>query len=403
MTLRAAARWSAVGSNGPCPADTAPTQLTRRHAADYARCNRRRGVVFGLRSAATSGQDDRHGAGRSCSMTSSNRHVVIFGRSFERSRTLAAVLFGLALAFIVGGTALDGPVGTILAAVGSTLGTTALVSFLYDPFLKDVLAAEIFEKVGLRDSVVRAGLADIGGADLQLSARLAGSRRIAAAPLDPLAWARERYGEVIAAAKAAATEVVVVLPSPDPSPARTLLADRLDLVEGELERKLSSLPEVLLTAWDAASVAEGSTLTVLWQEQLQSCGLLVCDACAVLETGPVLRQSATDRTVLAQVFEPDSPYGAWASTQLDEMMRDGITAGLRPVTPPAKLPGRHAQVALSSATQDTVGSTPTAAASATASPTSAAEPSVAPDHEESYGRGSRAVDANATKGDDDVA
>lgn len=272
------------------------------------------------------------------------RHFEIFGRSFERSRTLAAFLFAAALALIVGGTAAGGPIGTVLAAVGSTLGTTALVSFLYDPFLKEILAQEIFERVGLRDSIVRAGLVDITGpAEAKLAAVLAGSRRVVAAPLDPLVWAKERFGEILDAAKVAQADVVVLLPLPDASPARTLLARRLDMGESELDRKLKELPDELLKAWDRSQVAGGATLRVLWHDGLLSDGLLLCDAVAVLETGPAVRQSATDRIGLVQTFEMSSGYGAWIADQLHELVESGVPAGVRPVTPAGQLPGRRAQ------------------------------------------------------------
>jgi hypothetical protein len=283
------------------------------------------------------------------------RHVEIFGRSFERSRTLAAALFGGALVFMVVGVIVEGPIGTILAAVGSTLATTALVSFLYDPFLKEILAQEIFERVGLRDSIVRAGLEDIdSGTEIKLMTSLTGSRRIVAAPLDPIAWAKERYPQVLGVVTGAATEVVVVLPSPDPCPARVLLARRLGTGENELARKLKELPDQIAEAWDKTTPASGSTLSVLVHEELVSSGLLLCDACAVIETGPAVRESATDRISMAHRFQIASRYGGWIREQLNEMVDCATLAAVRPITPSAQLPGRRAATGRSStAVRDT--------------------------------------------------
>lgn len=267
----------------------------------------------------------------------------IFGLSFERSRTIAFALFAGMVAFIAVGAAIGEVVGTILAAIGSTLGTTALVSFLYDPFLKEILAKEIFDRVGLRDSIVRAGLEEITRGDsLNLSSVIASARHIHVMPLDPFAWTRESFAAVLGAAKSTETEVIIVLPSPAAGPPRTILAYQLCIGENELERRLKELPEEMAQAWDQAEVAERSTLRVLTQQSLVTAGLLVGGTSAVIETGPSLQQSATDRTSLVQRFRPDSPFGQWASAQLQDAIANATTAILRPVTPSDALPGRHA-------------------------------------------------------------
>lgn len=268
--------------------------------------------------------------------------VKILGRYYDRARAIAAWLLLAAFVLIVVGIIIEGPIGTILAALGSTLGTTGVVSFIADPVLKDLLAQEIFDRVGLRDSIVAAGLEDIGsGEQLQIAPSLMGSRRIVVAPLDPFQWAREDFPFVLEAVTVAEAAVIIILPSPKPTGARRLLADRLRMEETELERKLATLNEDLLKAWDRTAISEGSTLALIEQEGLLSCGLLVSDATAVIEMGPALRQSVTDRLTLAQRFAPGSTYWRWASQQLEDMIESGTPGGVRPVTAPSALPGRR--------------------------------------------------------------
>lgn len=267
----------------------------------------------------------------------------IFGKSFERSRTIAFALFTGMATFIAIGVLVGGPVGTILAAIGSTLGTTALVSFLYDPFLKEILAKEIFERVGLRDSIVRAGLEDIAaGTTLDIAEPLAAARRVRVMPLDPIGWTRESFSGVLDAAVGHSIEVVIVLPSPDESPARKLLSRQLRLSENELERQLKALPEEIAAAWDRASVASGSTLEVRTHERFASTGLFVGEPLAIIETGPSVQQSMTDRTTLVQRFRRDSLYGEWIAAQLQEAIEAASIAAIRPTTPASELPNPQA-------------------------------------------------------------
>ncbi len=278
-------------------------------------------------------------------MPSHQTKVKVFGRSYERSRAIGSGLFAIAVVLIAVGTKLGGPFGTIVAAIGATLGTTGIVSFLADPVLKDLLAQEIFERVGLRDSVVAAGLTDIcPGVQLDTAQLASGSRRIVAVPMDPFTWAREDFGGVLAAVGAAVAEVVIILPSPSPGPARRLLADRLRTDEDELERRLRALSGELLHAWDRSAVVEGATLSILEQDELLSCGMFICDASAVIEVGPALRQSATDRLTLAELFEPGSPYARWAVQQVEDMIAAATPVDARPITAPDALPGRRAAI-----------------------------------------------------------
>jgi hypothetical protein len=162
------------------------------------------------------------------------------------------------------------------------------------------------------------------------------------APLDPFTWVREELRKLVEVAAGAPSRIIIILPSPKPGAARHLLADRLGMDENELERRLKVLSEDVFTAWDRVATAEGSTLVLLEHEELLTCGLLLCDGATVIETGPAIRQSPTDRLTLAQRFAVDSPYGRWAAEQLQDMVASATPVGVRPVTAPAQLPGRRA-------------------------------------------------------------
>lgn len=274
--------------------------------------------------------------------------VTIFGRSVERARLIAALLLLVALLLMVGGVALGGPIGTVLAAIGSTMATTALVSFLYDPFLKEILAQEIFTRVGLRDNIVRTGLEDLANSALEIGPGIQGSRSLEVMPLDPFSWARESFPAVVSAAKDRAMEVVIVLPSPDPGPSGTILASRLRLGEQDVEHRLRDLPEELASAWDRAQIGPESTLKVVTHEHSVATGLLVCDRMVVIETGPSLYESSTDDTRLVQQFRRDAPLGQWADRQISEAIASAPAATVRPVTAAADLPtGRTSEAACS--------------------------------------------------------
>jgi hypothetical protein len=262
----------------------------------------------------------------------------ILGRSVERARAIAAGLLCLAILLMVAGVAVEGAIGTIIAALGSTAATTALVSFLYDPFLKEVLAQEIFSRVGLRDSIARAGLEDVAtGPHLDLRPGIESSRNVRAMPLDPFAWARETFPAIVTAAHEK-MNVVIALPSPDPGPARELLAERLQLGESEIERRLKQLPEELARAWDRGPINSGSTFAVVTHGQLVATGLLISDRMVVIETGPSLGQSITDNTTLVQRFRRDAVYGEWAAAQMQEAIDHAALAIVRPVTAADGLP-----------------------------------------------------------------
>jgi hypothetical protein len=210
---------------------------------------------------------------------------------------------------------------------------------LYDPFLKEILAQEILSRVGLRDSIARAGLEDIAaGAAFDVRPGIEGARSVRVMPLDPFAWARETFPVLVGAAGATKMEVVVILPSPDPEPARKLLADQLHIVESDLERRLKQLPEDLARAWDRAQIDSGSSLTVMTHQMLVATGLLVSDRMALIETGPSLGQSPTDNTTLVQRFRRDAAYGKWAAAQLQEAIDSATPATVRPITPADRLP-----------------------------------------------------------------
>lgn len=106
----------------------------------------------------------------------------VLGRYIERSIALGLALSVPAVGLLVAAAFVSGPLGVVLASIGSTLGTVALLSFLYDPFLKDILAAEIFERVGLREAEGRNAYPAVVGWVWVSSASRACTNRTAIAP-----------------------------------------------------------------------------------------------------------------------------------------------------------------------------------------------------------------------------
>jgi hypothetical protein len=275
------------------------------------------------------------------------RQARILRRYIERSIALGLALLVPAVALLVSAGFTGGTTGVVLASIGSTLGTVALLSFLYDPFLKNILAEEIFSRVGLRDSVVRAGLREIGqGRDFRSDDLVGLSPTVTVLPLDPIEWSQHEFHLILGVATQRSLKAAIYLPSPDAGVGLEWLSGRLDISVPELERKLRSLPDELGRAWDEQQRHPDARLSIFYFRGAPSIGFFVCEACAFLEIGPAAAFSSTDKTTTALVYEPNAPTSDWLLAQLRRIQDDDATpAGLRPVTPPAELPRR---VALSS-------------------------------------------------------
>jgi hypothetical protein len=236
-------------------------------------------------------------------------------RYIERSVLLGAILCIPAVVLLVVSAVLGGTAGVVLATIGGAILTVALLSFLYDPFLKDVLAREIFERLEIRESVGRAGLQSIEMTrDLRLGELIAGSRSIRVLPYDPLEWAGAQYGSLLTLARDTPVNVEVYLPAAD-DPFTEILSDRLRVGEPEVRARLNALALELGQAWDAEARHEGATLRVWRYTGLCATGLLECDSRVVIEVGPSLRYPLADRTTISLVFTHDSPPADWLKRQ----------------------------------------------------------------------------------------
>jgi hypothetical protein len=273
-------------------------------------------------------------------MTANPRKTRVLGRYVERSIALGLGLLIPATGLLVAAAFAEGTAGVILSNLGSAVGTVAILSLLYDPFLRDILAAEIFEKLQLRDSVIRAGLVDIGEAhDFSASDAFRVSPSADILPLDPIDWAQREYTAILRAARDHAIAVRVFLPSPDPGPALIVLADRLGIGDEEMTRQLRLLPDELVAAWDRSACHRDSTLTVLQFEGIPAVGLLVHAGAVVYDIGPSLGFDPTEHRSTRLAHVAGSPAAEWAAGQLRFSGRaDPVVAGLRPVTRPTDLP-----------------------------------------------------------------
>jgi hypothetical protein len=233
-----------------------------------------------------------------------------------------------------------GTLSVILSNVGSAIATVAILSLLYDPFLRDIMAAEIFDRLQLRDSVVRSGLMDIGDSrSFTTPDAFAVTSEVDILPLHPLDWARHEFGDVIRAAADHRLAVKVYLPSCEHGAPLSVIADRLGTGEDELSGKLRLLPEQLVAAWDVGGCRQESTLTVYQFDGVPAVGLVVHATATVLEVGPSVAFEATEHRTVRFSHSPKSQIAAWARRQLRFAGRQElIVVGIRPVTPRQLLP-----------------------------------------------------------------
>jgi hypothetical protein len=239
---------------------------------------------------------------RRTSLTRAPSTPVRAPRFLERSLTVAALIAIAGTVLVAIGVVVSAVLGTVIASLGAILITVALLSFLYDAFLKDVLLGEVYTAIGIQQSIQAIDLKTVVEKNqLDLAEVLAGATEITAIPLDPEAWSQSDWRHLLDCAASKATRVKVYLPNHD-SPHIDALATRLGTDRDELAGHIADLPDELARSWDERGAAiRQSRLNVYLYGTVPLVGLLVTDLSVTLEIPPALSHTRTDRRTIALV------------------------------------------------------------------------------------------------------
>jgi hypothetical protein len=227
-------------------------------------------------------------------------------RYLERSLTVAAFITTLGIALVAVGTIVGEIVGTVLAAIGSILITVALLSVVYDAFLKDVLLGEVYAVMGIQENVQGVDLQEITLKDqIMLPEFLEDATEIKAIPLDPESWVHTDWRHLVEQASRRTVAVSVYIPNHD-SPHVDVLAARLRTDRDQLSSQIAELPDRLAESWDENGESlDGSNLDVYLYSTVPTVGLLVTDKNILLEVPPAFSHSIGDRRTVAILFGRD--------------------------------------------------------------------------------------------------
>jgi hypothetical protein len=224
-------------------------------------------------------------------------------RYIERSLTVAALLAVIGLILVGAGIYLGGVGGTVISSMGTICVTVALLSVLYDAYLKDVLLSEIYDALAIEQNIRAIDLREIvQKGQLELATLLADAQSVTAIPLDPETWSRTDWQQVVDYAGRRAVKVTVLLPDHD-SPHIDVLAQRLGVDRDGLIQQIRRLPDELARSWDEKAAAnDNSTFRVFLYSGVPAVGILATDRITMIEIPPTLTHAAIDRSTLTVVL-----------------------------------------------------------------------------------------------------
>lgn len=307
--------------------------------------------------------------------TDQRKRAITLRRYVDSAVKAGLALLTVAIGLLALGAALGGTGGVIVATVGAALCTVAILNFLFEPYQKDALVREVLERVGVQQSIIQAELRHVGATrDLALPALLGQSHSVRALPLDPLRWPTDQFRHLLVHATSHAAAIEVFVPAPE-SAAVQPLADRLRTGVSELGEWLERLPDELGKVWDEEQRHPNATLRVMRYTGVPGIGLLLCEACAILEVGFAVRMAALDLSSQALVYAPDSDTAAWVRKQLS-FAGDTLpptAAGARPLQISQPRGGQPHPKAPSSLSTQNVAQGPSAADDHVAAPPAATE------------------------------
>jgi hypothetical protein len=204
------------------------------------------------------------------------------------------------VAIVVVGVYLGDTLGTAIASIGSIILTVALLSVLYDAFLKAILLEEIYDALELQQNLRAIDLRAIVRKDqVDLEEVLAGATAVEVIPLDPISWSHQDWPRVLDCASSSKVSVEIFIPNHD-SPHIEVLARRMGADSEELAQQIARLPDELGRSWDQKNAGgAGSSLRVVLYGGIPANGILRTQQRILIEIPPALGYGTTDRGALA--------------------------------------------------------------------------------------------------------
>ena len=224
---------------------------------------------------------------------------------------------------IAAGVVIEDVAGTVIASIGAILITVAVLSIVYDAYLKDVLIGEIFDALEIQQSLQAIDVRGVLRKDqVDLAELLGDAVEIRVLPLDPVSWVHQDWDRIAAYAGTAAVPISVYLPSHN-GPHMEVLARRLNLLPAELEKQIARLPDQLVTSWDQKEAgAGGSRLQVILYEAMPAVGVLTTGRRMLLEVPPSLQYPMADRNCVAIVLGEDG-WSPWVEDFISDQLKQG--------------------------------------------------------------------------------
>jgi hypothetical protein len=267
-------------------------------------------------------------------------------RFIERSLTVAAVLTLLGVLLVGAGIGWGDAPGAVVGSLGGIVITVALLSVLYDAFLKDVLLGEIYSALAISDEIHGMDLREAARNDqIDLEGFLRDASRVTLLPLDPSGWLLRDWRTVLDHASDKVVQVTVLLPTHD-SPHVDVLANRLRVARSTLEQDIGQLPDRLGRSWDEHGHGlRNSTLQVMLYGSVPAVGFVVTENGVLLEVPPSLGHPEGDRTALALRFGRDSAsfLPGWIDGQLEEKRIPAFSRSVARPLPAAPTPDSGAR------------------------------------------------------------
>lgn len=244
--------------------------------------------------------------------------------SIERAIWISAVTALLGVLLIVWASDKDGSMGIVLANIGTAVMTVGLVGVLYDLLMKRLLAAEILNVVGVRESVSAFGLKRIAKHhEISLERLLEDATEATFLPIDPLQWMERDFAVLRRCARQRPLVATLLIPAND-SPYVQVLAERLGKTETQVQTMLDQAASGNLgDTWEREPVHTDAQFSVKRFSGLPTTGLVLTDQIIAIETGPLIKFRHLDREDFMIVADrSESPLTQWVQAQLKREEED---------------------------------------------------------------------------------
>jgi hypothetical protein len=239
--------------------------------------------------------------------------------ALTRSVLLGICGASIGLALVLVSVAVDQDVvKAVLSNLGTAVFTAAVISVLYEGFVREGLLDDVRKRVGMSEKVVAQGLTQLGAGDsIPFFELMQGTKEIIVLPTDPVDWYTRYHPWLHALAKNAEIGIKVYLPRPEiySRVRKGIMGPEGDgtLVSPEHCTK-KTLEAVAAWRRQIGSHKEGF-LEIYQYDSYPHRGLVVSDDCLVILT-PSPDAPAQDPDALACVFQ-----GGRASARVNEAKR----------------------------------------------------------------------------------